>query len=204
MHERGARNRVLMNRFHRRYCAGAKWNALMREHLLPDALDGVELGDNVLELGPGPGLTTQALAPLTQHLTAIEIDPDLAGIAADRSRHDGNVDVLLGDATALPFGDAQFSSVVCMTMLHHLPDAAAQDRLFAEARRVLRPGGVFCGSDNLGKGLRFRLIHLGDTRTVVEPGSLPARLATAGFARAEVHLTSRLIFRGYTESPSSH
>ena len=65
-----------MNRFHRRYCAGAKWDALMRERLLPDALDGVELGDNVLELGPGPGLTTQALAPMTTHLTAIEIDPN--------------------------------------------------------------------------------------------------------------------------------
>ena len=51
----------------------------MRERLLPDALDGVELGDNVLELGPGPGLTTQALAPMTKHLTAIEIDPELAG-----------------------------------------------------------------------------------------------------------------------------
>jgi SAM-dependent methyltransferase len=193
-----------VNRFHRRYCAGAKWNALMREHLLPDALDGVELGDEVLELGPGPGLTTQALAPLTHHLTAIEIDRELAALAADRTRRDGNVDVLLGDATALPFRDAQFSSVVCMTMLHHLPDAAAQDRLFAEACRVLRPGGVFCGSDNLGKGLRFRLIHLGDTRTVVEPGSLPGRLAIAGFARAEVRVTSRLIFHGYNETRPAH
>jgi hypothetical protein len=146
-----------MNRFHRRYCAGAKWDALMRERLLPDALDGVELGDNVLELGPGPGLTTQALAPMTTHLT-----------------------------------------VVCMTMLHHLSDAAAQDRLFAQARRVLRPGGVFCGSDNLGRGLRFRLIHLGDTRTVVDPDSLPARLTAAGFDRADVRTTSRLIFHAYT------
>ena len=186
-----------MNRFHRRYCAGPKWNALMRERLLPDALDGIELGDNVLELGPGPGLTTQALAPMTKHLTAIEIDRELAGVAADRTRPSGNVDVVLGDATDLPFGDAQFSSVVCMTMLHHLPDTAAQDRLFAEARRVLRPGGVLCGSDNLGKGLRFRLIHLGDTRTVVNPESLPARLTAAGFDRVDVRTTSRLIFHAY-------
>src|SRR6476620_3877515 len=122
-----------MNGFHRRYCAGEKWNTLMREQLLPDALDGVELGDNVLELGPGPGLTTQALAPMTQHLTAIEIDPELADIAATRTRSYENVDVTQGDATDLPFEDGQFSAVVCMTMLHHLPDAAAQDRLFAEA-----------------------------------------------------------------------
>ena len=136
-----------MNRFHRRYCAGAKWDALMREQLLPDALDGVELGDNVLELGPGPGLTTQALAPLTQHLTAIEIDPELAGCAADRTRHRGNVDVVLGDATYLPFRDGQFSSVVCMTMLHHLPDAATQDRLFAEAAGC--SGRAACSADRI-------------------------------------------------------
>ena len=37
----------------------------MLESLLPDALGGVSLGDNVLELGPGPGLTTLAWpAPL--------------------------------------------------------------------------------------------------------------------------------------------
>ena len=170
----------------------------MREHLIPDALDGIDLGGSVLELGPGPGLTTQALASMTQHLTAVEIDPELAGIAAERTKRDGNVDVVLGDATELPFQDAQFSAVVCMTMLHHLPDSAAQDRLFAEACRVLRPGGVLCGSDNLGKGLRFRLIHLGDTRTVVEPGSLATRLRTAGFAKTRVRVTSRLIFHGYT------
>ena len=187
-----------MNRFHRRYCAGAKWDALMRERLLPDALDGVELGDNVLELGPGPGLTTQALAPMTKHLTAVEIDRELADMAASRTRLSGNVDVVLGDATDLPFGEAQFSSVVCMTMLHHLPDSAAQDRLFAEACRVLRPGGVLCGSDNLGKGLRFRLIHLGDTRTVVDPDSLRGRLTAAGFDRADVRTASRLIFHAYT------
>jgi SAM-dependent methyltransferase len=187
-----------MNRFHRRYCAGEKWNALMRERLLPDALDGIDLGDNVLELGPGPGLTTQALAPMTKHLTAIEIDRELAGMAATRTQPSGNVAVVRGDATDLPFADAQFSSVVCMTMLHHLPDAAAQDRLFAEARRVLRPGGVLCGSDNLGKGLRFRLIHLGDTHTVVNPDTLPARLLAAGFDRADVRTTSRLIFHAST------
>ena len=169
----------------------------MRGSLLPAALDGVDLGDDVLELGPGPGLTTQALAPMTERLTAVEIDPELAQVAAQRLRPFPTVDVVEGDATDLPFPDGRFSAVVCMTMLHHLPDAAAQDRLFAEARRVLRPGGVLCGSDNLGKGLRFRVIHLGDTRTVVPAATLPARLQRAGFARADVRITSRLIFHGF-------
>lgn len=186
-----------MNRFHRRYCASAKWDALMRERLLPDALAGVELGDNVLELGPGPGLTTKALAAKTGRLTAIEIDPELARAAGELTGDLGNVRVVVGDATELPFADAEFTAVVCMTMLHHLSDVAAQDRLFAQARRVLRPGGVLCGSDNLGRGLRFRLIHIGDTRTVVDPVTLPGRLHAAGFERVDVRVGSRLVFHGY-------
>jgi SAM-dependent methyltransferase len=185
-----------MNRYHRRYCASAKWNTLLREQLLPDAVRGVQLGDHVLELGPGPGLTTEAIAPMTDRLTAVEIDEELAAIAADRTRALGNVEVRVGDATDLPFEDEQFSAVICMTMLHHLPDPAAQDRLFAEACRVLRPGGTLVGSDNLGKGLRFKLIHLGDTRTVVDPQTLPQRLRTAGFDRVEVRTGSRLVFSG--------
>lgn len=186
-----------MNRFHRRYCASPKWEKLMRENLLPDAIEGIALGDNVLELGPGPGLTTEALAPMTEHLTAVEIDPELAATARDRTRAQGNVEVIEADATHLPFEDAQFSSVVCMTMLHHLHDAAAQDQVFAEARRVLRPGGVLCGSDNLGRGLRFKVIHLGDTRTVVDPATLPDRLRHAGFHPVEVRVGSRMVFRAY-------
>lgn len=191
-----------MNRFHRRYCASAKWEKLMLEHLLPDALAGVSLGDDVLELGPGPGLTTLALSRTAPRVTAVEIDRDLVQVAQDRTRSCGNVEVIEGDATALPFDDAQFSSVVCMTMLHHLYDAAEQDRLFAEACRVLVPGGVMCGSDNLGRGIRFRLIHIGDTRTVVDPKTLPERLTNAGFGRVDVRTGSRLVFHGYTKMPA--
>ena len=99
--------------------------------------------------------------------------------------------------TLLPFADAEFSAVVCMTMLHHLPDAAAQDRLLAQARRVLRPGGVLCGRTTWAGDSRFRLIHLGDSRTVVDPGPLPARLRAAGFERVDVRVGSRLVFHAY-------
>ena len=94
----------------------------------------------------GPGLTTLALA----HISSGHGRRDRRGTSTDgaeRTRSCGNVEVDEGDATALPFDDARFSSVVCMTMLHHLHDAAAQDRLLAEARRVLLPGGVLCGSE---------------------------------------------------------
>ena len=105
--------------------------------------------------------------------------------------------VVTGDATDMPFGAGAFTAVVCFTMLHHLPSAAAQDQMFAEAARVLRPGGVFAGVDSL-RSLRFRLIHLADTCTPVDPATLPDRLAAAGFQGATVQDDGRrLWFRAY-------
>lgn len=65
-------------------------------------------------------------------------------------------------------------------MLHHVPTAALQDQLFAEAFRLLRPGGVFAGSDGV-PSLAFRLIHVADTYNPIAPKDLPGRLRAAGF-----------------------
>jgi SAM-dependent methyltransferase len=102
--------------------------------------------------------------------------------------------IVQGDATRTPFADGAFSAVVCLTMLHHLPVSELQDRLFAEVHRVLGPGGVFCGSENPGRGLRFHLIHLGDNKTVVDPDTLGARLHTARFEQARIRAGSRIVF----------
>jgi hypothetical protein len=47
--------------------------------LLPWALAGVDLGDELLEVGPGPGLTTDILRQQTRRLTCIEIYGDWRG-----------------------------------------------------------------------------------------------------------------------------
>ena len=101
-----------------------------------------------------------------------------------------NVTVLHADATHLPFPDASFSAALCFTMLHHVPSPSLQDRLLAEVARVLRPGGVFAGTDSLPNPL-FRLIHFGDTMTPVDPHALPQRLQAAGFTDISVGLAPR-------------
>jgi SAM-dependent methyltransferase len=183
-----------MNRFHRYYCASRGWARLVQTTLVPAVLQGTELGRRVLEIGPGPGLTTEVLARVTPELTAIEIDPTLARATHDRVPA---VRVVQADATRMPFGDGTFSAVVCLTMLHHLPYPAAQNRLFDEVHRVLVPGGVFCGSDNPGRGLKFRLIHLGDNRTIVDPATLGVRLHGAGFEQAQIRTGSRIVFHAH-------
>jgi SAM-dependent methyltransferase len=181
-----------VNRFHRYYCASPGWARLVQTSLVPAVLEGTELGRRVLEIGPGPGLTTEVLAAVAPELTAIEIDPTLAKATGDLVPA---VRVVQGDATTMPFADGSFSAVVCLTMLHHLSFPALQDRLFVEVHRVLRPGGIFCGSDNPGRGLKFRLIHIGDNRTVVDPATLGARLHRAGFEQARIRAGSRIVFR---------
>jgi len=152
----------------------------------------------VLELGPGPGLTTDLLRQRASSLTAIEIDPALARSLAERLRG-SNVRVVAGDATELPFADEQFSGVVSFTMLHHLPSPALQDQLFGEVWRVLEPGGVFVGSDSR-QSWRMRMIHVGDTLVPIDPESVSPRLALAGFELVEVEKNSRA-FRFHARRP---
>jgi SAM-dependent methyltransferase len=173
-----------MNLVHRHLCSSAKWAAAVAERL-PADLRGLDLGDDVLEIGPGFGATTRVLAGLVPKLTAVEIDE--ASVRGLRAEFGDRVEVVHGDGAALPFPDGRFSAVVCFTMLHHVPSPAAQDALFAEAHRVLRPGGLFRGVDSQ-PSLRFRLLHIGDTMVVLDPAALPDRLRRAGFADAEVEV----------------
>lgn len=173
-----------MNLFHRRYCRSDRWARLMQDRVLPWALEGLDLGDDVLEIGPGPGVTTDWLRSRVPHITAIEIDHKLA--TSLRQRLEGtNVTVVEGDGTALQLPDATFSAAVCFTMLHHVPSGELQDRLLAEACRVLRPGGIFAGFDST-PNLAWNLAHLFDTRVPVDPSTFNQRLQAAGFVDAKV------------------
>jgi ubiquinone/menaquinone biosynthesis C-methylase UbiE len=152
----------------------------------------VTLGAEVLELGPGWGAVTQWLQPRVERLTAVEYEQ----ASADRltAQYAGtNVTVLAGDAAALGFEDSSFDTVVSCTMLHHVPTRAQQNLVLAEAFRVLRPGGVFLGSDSLpSDGLHQ--FHEGDTYNPVEPASFLTRLQTVGFDAITLHVSHNLIF----------
>ncbi len=70
-------------------------------------------------------------------------------------------------------------------MLHHLPNPGAQDRVFAEAARVLRPGGVFAGIDSKDSP-EFRNLHVEDVCVPIDPSTLAERLERAGLVGVEV------------------
>jgi SAM-dependent methyltransferase len=173
-----------VNEAHLEYCASPEWARLVEDELLPWVLDGCELGDDLLEAGPGPGLTTDVLRRKAARVTAVELDLDLAGKLAARLAG-SNVTVVAGDVTRLPFPAGRFSAAACLTMLHHIPSPARQDSALAELARVLRPGGVLAGADGLDTPAR-RELHEDDVFVPVDPGTLAARLRAAGFAEARV------------------
>jgi ubiquinone/menaquinone biosynthesis C-methylase UbiE len=178
-----------MNRIHNVLCSSAWWARRAEHDLIPFGVDGVYLGDDVLEIGPGFGATTRVLADRVNRLSVVELDPGYCERL--RSELDGAVSVTQGDATRLPYGDGRFSAVLCFTMLHHIPTVAGQDRAFAEIARVLRSGGTFAGTDSLGTGWLFHAIHIGDTLNLVDPDTLAARLEAAGLAVGEVRRGGR-------------
>lgn len=167
-------------------CDSPEWRTAVRDEIIPWAVGQVDLGDDVLEVGPGYGSTTDVFAGLVPHLTSVEIDPDLA--ARLESRYRGtNVEVVVGDATGLSFADGRFSGAVCFSMLHHVPTPERQDQLFAEVARVLRPGSPLVALDSVeSDGLRA--FHEGDTYEPIDPETLPDRLAGAGFDQVEVRV----------------
>ncbi|WP_280275069.1 class I SAM-dependent methyltransferase [Nocardia wallacei] len=177
-----------MNLVHRLLCRSAAWERASATRIVPWAVSGLDLGDSALEVGPGYGANVEALRQRAPALTGLEIDPVLAARLRDRKA--GRLTVLDGDGAAMPLPDHEFSSVVCFTMLHHVPSPPRQDDLFGEAFRVLRPGGVFAGSDGLDS-VAFRLLHLGDTCVPVPPDTLPDRLARIGFIDIEIDQDTR-------------
>jgi SAM-dependent methyltransferase len=176
-----------MNEAHLRICAGPEWAAYVESELLPWALDGHDLGDDVLEVGPGPGLTTDVLRRRVPRLTAVEIDDRLAQALAGRLAG-SNVEVVHADGTHLPFDSGRFSAATLFTMLHHVPSADLQDALLAEVRRVLRPGGRLVGTDGMATPEREEL-HRDDDWNPVDPATMPGRLTAAGFVQPAVEVT---------------
>ena len=170
-------------------CRSAHWQKTVEAEILPWVLDGVDLGADVLEVGPAPGITTDLLRTRVSRLTSVEIDDRLAASLAQRLEG-GNVTVLHEDATAMSLADASFDGAVCFTMLHHVPSAALQDRLLAEVARVLRPGGIFAGVDSL-YSRSFGMLHWFDTMVVVDPRTFPQRLEAAGFNDADIEVNDR-------------
>jgi len=166
----------------------------------------------ILDVGGGPGRYAHHLARNGYRVDLI--DPVLRHV--DRARRGPLAGAEVGDARRLDHADRAFDAVLLMGPLYHLQDRADRLQALAEARRVLRPGGVVAAAgisryasalDGLDRGLvddpRFRDILAGDLRDGLHenptgdieyfttaylhhPDELHAELETAGFTGVAV------------------
>jgi ubiquinone/menaquinone biosynthesis C-methylase UbiE len=191
-----------MNENHAQVCPSPEWAEHIQTEVLPSLTQHAELGDEMLEIGPGPGAATEWLRHRVKRLTVLEIDPEAAAKLAEKYA-DGNVEVVVGDATELSYPDGSFDSVGSFTMLHHVPTIARQNKILAEAFRVLRPGGVLIGSDSLASnGLHH--FHEGDTYNPIEPGTVVSRLQTIGFGKLTIMVDDILKFVAHKPAEDAH
>ncbi|MGZ4107996.1 MAG: class I SAM-dependent methyltransferase [Tumebacillaceae bacterium] len=97
----------------------------------------------VLEIAAGTGIMTRQLRdilPADVRLTATDLNPPMLEIARAKFRPNESVEFQQADATALPFADGSFDTIVCQFGVMFFPD---KDKSYREVTRVLVPGGHY-------------------------------------------------------------
>jgi SAM-dependent methyltransferase len=184
-----------VNENHQQLCPSPEWAAYIQDEVLPWLVEQVDLGHEMLEIGPGPGAATDWLRQRVKRLVAFEIDGEAAR-RLSKKFSGSNVEVTVGNGADLPYEADSFDSVGTFTMLHHVPTLALQRSILAEALRVLRPGGVLIGSDSLAStGLHE--FHADDTYNPVDPASLLVLFQALGFERITLRLDGIVSFVAY-------
>ena len=125
---RPARNvPVHVNKWHAELLGTAEWAAFLHEEILPVVTQGVDLGDDLLEIGPGPGAATEWLRHRVHRLVAVELEPEAPSLLGAR----------FAGPTSRPWPatpprwptpTSPSTRLAMFTMLHHVPTRALQDR----------------------------------------------------------------------------
>lgn len=156
----------------------------------------------VLEVAAGTGAVTRAMAsvlPESVSITATDLNPAMLQEAQSMPIQ-RPVEWRQADASALPSGDGEFDAVVCQFGVMFFPD---RPRAFAEARRVLRPGGryLFNVWGSLANNAPARIIH--EAVAGMFPGNPPQFLGRTPYAYFDHEAIARdLAAAGFTAPPS--
>ncbi len=97
-------------------------------------------GLEALDLGCGEGYGTSIIGGVAAHVTGLDIDAETVSAARAKYGVEGRVAFREGDSRATPFEASSFDVVVALETIEHI---AEPERLVLEARRILRPGGLF-------------------------------------------------------------
>ncbi|MCG7334734.1 methyltransferase domain-containing protein [Sporosarcina sp. ACRSM] len=108
--------------------------------------------EKLLDIATGGGHVANAVAPIFEKVTALDLTPGMLKKAKEFIEGNGhtNVSFVQGDAESLPFPDKVFDTVSCRIAPHHFPNI---DRFVIEVHRVLEANGLFILIDNIAPEL---------------------------------------------------
>jgi ubiquinone/menaquinone biosynthesis C-methylase UbiE len=113
----------------------------------------------MLEVGCGPGWGLDLISRLEKDSSFVGLDlsPRAIEFASKRSANNQRLKFVQGDAEALPFGDAEFDVVLNIESSHNYPNP---EKFFAEAVRVLKPGGYIVHADMMTGSFRAQVARI--------------------------------------------
>lgn len=174
-------------------------DAVRRRGLVREAL-GAVLGDRILDVGCGPGFYCLELSEIvgsSGSVVGVDSSPAMLQLARVRCAGRDNVELVEGEATALPVESETFDGAVCVQVLEYVPQL---DAALAELHRALRPGGRAVVWDvdwatvsihSRDTALTGRVLRAWDEHLAYPslPRTLGAHLRSAGFedVRVEAH-----------------
>jgi SAM-dependent methyltransferase len=163
----------------------------------PTALAELGSGETVLDLGSGGGidvlLSARRVGPSGKAF-GLDMTDEMLALARENQRKAGvdNVEFLKGEIEAIPLADDSVDVIISNCVINLSAD---KDKVFAEAFRVLRPGGRFAVSDVVVRGevpaeLRKSVeLWIGCVAGALEEGEYRGKLAKAGFEAVELEPT---------------
>jgi ubiquinone/menaquinone biosynthesis C-methylase UbiE len=163
----------------------------------PTALAELSPGEVVLDLGSGGGidvlLSARRVGP-EGRAYGLDMTDEMLALARENQRKAGvtNVEFLKGEIEAIPLPDASVDVIISNCVINLSADKA---RVFAEAYRVLRPGGRLAVSDIVARRevpaavRRSMELWTGCIAGALTEAEYRSRLAAAGFGAVEVEPT---------------
>lgn len=104
-------------------------------------------GKSVVDIGCGGGIYVRALADMgAASVTGVDFSEEMLKAAREEAQEYANIRFVRADACRTGLADVAFDVVLQRALIHHLQQARWSP-CFAEARRLLKPGGVLIVQD---------------------------------------------------------
>jgi len=191
---------IRVSRGFRELYSSAEFSESISTEWMPWLLDGLELGDDIVDVAAGPGVAVRSLRTAGRQVTVAQLAPEFTAELTGLFACDRAVGVRDVDPTCLPFSDGHFTAATAVLSLHHVPSTEQQDRALAELARVLRPGAVLAGLNAID-GPHFRRMNDDGCCVPIDPLSFAERLQRAGFIDVELTVWSFVRFTARVPTP---